>query len=63
MWTSIRTSVSRSLKSTGLLIWFTGFFMYAIGPTVIDPHGDGLWYGAASLIAGLLLGYDLAQSD
>lgn len=54
-------SLGRSLKSTGLLIWFIGFFIYVIGPTIIDPHGDGLWYGAASLIAGLLIGYDIAH--
>lgn len=34
---------------------------YVLGPTVVDPYGDGLWYGALMLAAGLLMGYGIAR--
>lgn len=52
-----------SLIEIGMLVWFIGFFLYVIGPTLIDPYGDGLWYGVTSLLGGLLIGYGFAYSD
>ena len=52
-----------ALTSAGLLVSFAAFFSYSIGPTIIGPYGDGLWYGALLLVGGFLLGYGSRSPD
>lgn len=63
MFAGIRSHVREAPTQLGLLIWFVGFFAFVIGPTIIDPYGDGLWYGAISLLAGILIGYGYRRPD
>lgn len=53
----------KSMRRIGEVVWFIGFVLYVIGPTIIDPYGDGLWYGVTSMVGGLLIGYGFGVPD
>lgn len=53
-WSAARYQTAGAAVATAAVGW------YVLGPTLVDPHGDGLWYGALTLVAGILLGYGLA---
>jgi hypothetical protein len=51
MFESVRNLSPESLTNAGLLVSFAALFLYVIGPTFVDPYGDGLWYGVSRLLA------------
>ena len=59
----LRNRSGRSLQNIGVAVMFVGFILYTLGPTFVDPHGDGLWYGALSATGGILIGYGIGTSD